>query len=70
MNVHKAVIEAGESESGITIHYVNEKYDDGHIIAQYTCAISESDTPNSLASNIHKLEHQYFPQVIEKVLNI
>ena len=67
-NVHKAVISAKEKESGITIHYVNEQYDEGAIIAQHKCAISENDTPDSLASKIHKLEHQYFPETIEAVL--
>lgn len=67
-NVHKAVIAAQEKESGITIHYVNEKYDEGAIIAQYKCSVAPTDTPDDLATNIHKLEHQYFPQVIEEVL--
>tara|TARA_R110002050_G_scaffold147017_1_gene272634 strand:- start:14979 stop:15545 length:567 start_codon:yes stop_codon:yes gene_type:complete len=66
--VHQAVIAAGDTESGITIHYVNEQYDDGAIIAQYKCAISSTDTADSLASNIHVLEHKYFPSVIENVL--
>lgn len=68
-HVHQAVVDAKEKESGITIHYVNENYDEGNIIAQYKCKVSTSDTPDSLAGNIHKLEHQYFSQVIEKVLN-
>jgi phosphoribosylglycinamide formyltransferase-1 len=68
-HVHQAVIDAKEKESGITIHYVNEKYDEGNIIAQYKCVVSELDTPDSLATNIHKLEHKHFPEVIEKVLN-
>ncbi len=67
-NVHKAVIAAKEKESGITIHYVNNQYDDGAIIAQYTCEINSGDTPDDLAAKIHKLEHQYFPQVIEDVI--
>ena len=66
--VHEAVIESGDKESGITIHYVNNKYDEGAIIAQYKCAISSTDTPDSLASNIHKLEHQHFPIVIQNLL--
>ena len=66
--VHQAVISSGDPESGITIHYVNEHYDDGAIIAQYKCAISENDTPDALASNIHKLEHKYFPEVIDALL--
>ncbi len=67
-NVHKAVIAAHEKESGITIHYVNEHYDEGAIIAQYTCEINPGDTSDDLASKIHKLEHRYFPQVIEDVI--
>lgn len=67
-NVHKAVITAQEKESGITIHYVNEHYDEGAIIAQYTCEINLEDTPDDLATKIHKLEHRYFPQVIEDVI--
>lgn len=67
-NVHKAVIAAQEKESGITIHYVNEHYDEGAIIAQYTCQINSGDTPDDLATKIHKLEHRYFPQVIEDVI--
>ena len=66
--VHEAVIAAGDKESGITIHYVNNKYDEGVIIAQFKCAISTIDTPGSLAANIHKLEHQHFPIVIENLL--
>lgn len=67
--VHQAVIDAGDKESGITIHYVNDKYDDGAIIAQFTCAITPGDTPEILASHIHKLEHEHFPKVIAQVLN-
>ena len=66
--VHKAVIEAGEKESGISIHFVNEKYDEGEIIFQAKCTIDNKDTPKSLAEKIHALEYEYFPQVIEKIL--
>ncbi len=66
--VHEAVIEAGEKESGITIHYVNEKYDDGKIIFQAKCTVNKDDTPESLASKIHKLEHRHYPEVIEKIV--
>ena len=66
--VHQAVIDAGEKESGITIHYVDELYDHGKVIFQAKCPISENDTPESLAEKIHVLEHQYYPVVIEKVL--
>jgi phosphoribosylglycinamide formyltransferase-1 len=65
-NVHRAVIAAGESESGITIHLVDEHYDSGDILAQYRVPVSPDDTPASLAEKIHALEHRYFPQVIEQ----
>lgn len=68
MNVHNAVIQAKEKESGITIHYVNNHYDEGEIIFQAKCTIDENDTPDSLANKIHQLEHQHFPQVIENLL--
>ena len=69
MNVHNAVIESKDKESGITIHYVNEHYDEGSIIFQAKCNIDINDSPESLAEKIHKLEHQYFPVIIEKVIN-
>lgn len=68
MHVHEAVIAAGEKESGITIHYVNEKFDEGEHIFQSSCPIEEADTPESLAQKIHALEHRHFPIVIEKVI--
>jgi len=67
--VHKSVIEAGEKESGISIHFVNEKYDEGKIIFQEKVAIQSNDNHESLAKKIHQLEYKYFPQVIEKMLN-
>jgi phosphoribosylglycinamide formyltransferase-1 len=69
MHVHQAVIESGEKESGITIHYVNEKYDDGAIIFQAKCTVSPIDTPETLAGKIHVLEQTYFPEVIKKTLS-
>lgn len=68
MNVHKAVIESKEKESGISVHYVNEHYDEGKIISQHKCEITKSDTPESLAQKIQQLEHEFFPQIIEKIL--
>lgn len=65
--VHIAVLNNQEKESGITIHYVNEKYDEGDIIFQAKCQVKETDDPDSLANRIHKLEHQYYPEVIEKI---
>jgi formyltetrahydrofolate-dependent phosphoribosylglycinamide formyltransferase len=68
--VHEAVIAAGESESGITIHYVDELYDHGNIIFQATCKIEVGDDANALAQEIHLLEHQHYPAVIEQVLKL
>ncbi len=66
-NVHKAVKEAGETESGITIHYVNEHYDEGNIILQEKCGLTASDTPETIAQKVHKLEYEYFPKAIEMI---
>jgi phosphoribosylglycinamide formyltransferase-1 len=68
-NVHKSVIDSGAFMSGITIHHVNEKFDDGEIIFQAACHVSKIETPESLAQKIHALEYAYFPIVIEKLLN-
>ena len=67
--VHEAVIEAGEKESGITIHYVDEVYDHGDIIFQARCPVETGDTPDMLARRIHELEHKHYPATIEKILN-
>lgn len=64
--VHEAVIAHHEKESGITIHVVDNHYDKGTTLFQAKCEISDTDTPDTLAQKIHKLEHQYFPIVIEK----
>lgn len=66
--VHQAVIEAGESETGISIHYVNEKYDEGEIIFQQRFNVLPGDTPENIAERIHQLEHKHYPLVIEKLL--
>jgi folate-dependent phosphoribosylglycinamide formyltransferase PurN len=66
--VHEAVIAAGESKSGITIHWVDANYDEGDIIFQAECTIESGDTPEVLAQKIHALEHQHFAPVIEKLL--
>jgi phosphoribosylglycinamide formyltransferase 1 len=68
MNVHNAVIDSGKKQSGITIHYVDEIYDNGKIIFQAFCDVSEKDTAQTLAEKIHQLEHKYFPRVIEFLL--
>ncbi len=70
MNVHKAVIAAGEKESGITIHFVNEEYDKGEIIIQQKVAIERGDTPEILAKKIQQLEFEYLPKAVETLLNI
>lgn len=69
MNVHRAVVEANEKHSGITIHLVNEHYDEGEILFQQRLALQPGETPESLAERIHQLEHYYFPRVIEAFLN-
>ncbi len=69
MNVHKAVIDAKEKESGISIHFVNEHYDEGKIIAQYKCEVKENDTAEDLAKKIHQLEYTFFPKTIEGLLS-
>lgn len=66
--VHAAVIENKEAESGITIHYVDEHYDNGDTIFQATCPVSPVDTPETLAAKVHLLEHRYYPSVIEKTV--
>ncbi|MCX6327981.1 MAG: phosphoribosylglycinamide formyltransferase [Bacteroidia bacterium] len=66
--VHKAVIDNHESESGISIHYVNKLYDEGDIIFQARCKVEPSDTPDTLAARIHELEYKYFPKVIEDLI--
>jgi len=66
--VHEAVVAAKEKESGITIHFVNEHYDEGNIIFQATCEVSESDSADDVAEKIHVLEHQYYPKVIDEII--
>jgi phosphoribosylglycinamide formyltransferase-1 len=68
-HVHEAVVANAETESGITIHYVNENYDEGAIIKQASCVVLPSDTPADVAQKIHLLEHKYFPVTIEEILN-
>jgi phosphoribosylglycinamide formyltransferase 1 len=68
MHVHTAVVAAGETETGITIHYVNEAYDEGAIIAQYYCPVATHDTPETVAENIRKLEEKHFVATILEVL--
>jgi len=67
-NVHKVVLASKDKESGITIHHVNQNYDEGDIIFQATCPILPNDTPDTLAARIHELEYQHYPRVIEELL--
>lgn len=68
-HVHEAVIAAGEKKSGITIHYVNEHYDEGNIIFQACCNITPEDTPDTLAQKVHALEYEHFPHVIIETIS-
>jgi len=68
MHVHEAVKSNNEKETGITIHYVNEHYDEGQIIKQATCDISVSDSAEDIANKVHQLEYKYLPLVIEELL--
>ena len=69
MNVHQAVLENKEKETGITIHYVNEHYDEGEFIFQKSVNIEDCKTAEEIAHKIHELEHQYFPETISKLLS-
>lgn len=66
--VHEAVLEAGEHESGITIHYTSERYDEGAVICQQKCPVLPGDTPDTLAQRVHALEYEYYPKVIEQLV--
>jgi len=66
--VHRAVIESGRKESGITIHFVNEEYDSGDVIFQAGCEVKSDDTPETLAAKVHELEYRYYPVILEKLL--
>jgi phosphoribosylglycinamide formyltransferase-1 len=68
MHVHEAVVANKESETGITIHYVNENYDEGAIIFQTKCKVLPTDSAKNVAHKIHKLEMEHFPKVVEKLL--
>ncbi|WP_209329522.1 phosphoribosylglycinamide formyltransferase [Lunatimonas salinarum] len=68
MRVHEAVKAAGEKETGITIHWVNEHYDEGEIILQEKVALSETDTAEQIAEKVHQLEYKYYPKVIESLI--
>lgn len=65
--VHEAVVAARDSESGITIHYLNERYDEGEVICQIRCAVWPTDSPEEVAAKVHALEYEYYPKVIEEI---
>ena len=67
--VHEAVVMAGESESGITIHYIDEHYDEGSTVFQAKCPVLPGDTPADVAKKVHALEYEWFPKIIERVVN-
>lgn len=69
MHIHESVVKNKEAETGITIHYVNENYDEGAIIFQDSFILSENETAETVASKIHELEYEHFPKVIEELLN-
>lgn len=69
MHVHDAVVKNKETETGITIHYVNEHYDEGAIIFQAKCKVLASDTAQDVAEKIHELEMKHFPEVVNQLLN-
>ena len=69
MHVHKAVIEAKETESGITIHLVNEEFDKGRTLEQYRVSLDETDSPETVAQKVQELEHRYFPYIAERTIN-
>ena len=66
--VHQAVLAAGETESGITIHYTNEVYDEGVVVCQYRCPVLPDDTPETLAARVHTLEYEHYPRVVEELV--
>ncbi|MEA2105368.1 MAG: phosphoribosylglycinamide formyltransferase [Bacteroidota bacterium] len=69
MNVHEAVLENNEKESGITIHYVNHEYDKGDIIFQAKCPVNKDDTAETIARKVHALEYEHFPKIVEKIIS-
>jgi phosphoribosylglycinamide formyltransferase-1 len=68
-HVHKAVLAAGEKESGITIHLVNERYDEGQVLFQAACPVLPEDDADALAARIHAMEHAHYPAVVEGIVN-
>lgn len=66
--VHEAVVAAGERQSGITIHFVNEVYDEGRIISQATCDLETTDSPEDVAQKVQALEHKHYPRVVDELI--
>ncbi|HHU41071.1 MAG TPA: phosphoribosylglycinamide formyltransferase [Fermentimonas caenicola] len=66
--VHQAVKAGGDQQSGITIHYVNENYDEGDIIFQSTCEVLPTDTPEDIANKVHALEYEHYPKIVEEII--
>lgn len=66
--VHEAVVAAGEKESGITIHYLNERYDEGDVVFQAVCEVLPTDTPDDVAAKVHALEYEWYPKVVEQLV--
>ena len=69
MKVHEAVLAAGEKETGISIHYVNEHYDEGQIISQHSTPVTDNDNAETLSKKVQALEHEWYPKMIEKMLS-
>jgi len=69
LRVHRAVLEAGDQESGCTVHYVNENYDEGDVIRQAKVPVHQTDTPETLAARVLKEEHKLLPSVIKQIIN-
>lgn len=67
-HVHEAVVAAGDTKSGISIHYVNEHYDEGRMLLQVSCPVDPGDSPEDVATKVHRLEHQYYPEVVEELV--
>ncbi|MEZ0128578.1 phosphoribosylglycinamide formyltransferase [Flavobacterium sp. LBUM151] len=68
MHIHRAIVNNKEKETGISIHYVNENYDEGGIIFQQNILLTEEDTPETVAEKIHELEQKHFPEIIQAIL--
>jgi phosphoribosylglycinamide formyltransferase-1 len=68
MHIHRAIVNNKEKETGISIHYVNENYDEGGIIFQQNVALTDEDTPETVAEKIHELEQKHFPEIIHRIL--